>query len=86
MRIPRKIRSQGLVWHIRFTDDIADLGFTDYEKQEILIRKSVSQELKEAIFIHEIGHTINSTIDHTLLDSLSMQFYQVLKDNNLISI
>lgn len=82
--IPERIKSQGIWWTIRFTDDIENSGETDYDNQEILIRESLSDEMKEAVFLHEIFHTLNTTIDHPLLDSLSMQLYQVLKENHLI--
>lgn len=84
MKIPKKIRSQGLIWTIRYNDDIEPLGYTDYDKQEIVIRKSITPEMKEAVFFHEIGHTVNTTIDHAFLDSFTMQYFQVLKENKLI--
>lgn len=83
MKIPNKIVSQGLVWKVRFNDDIDPLGYTDYDKQEIVIKKSITPELKEAVFIHELFHTFNTTVNHELIDSLSMQFYSVIKTNNL---
>jgi hypothetical protein len=84
MKIPRKFRSSGLSWTVRYTDDIDNLGETDHDKQEILIRKSLSPEMREAVFFHEIGHTLNTTIDHPLLDSIAAQYWQVLKENKLI--
>lgn len=84
MRLPKKIKSQGLWWKIRENDDIDPLGYTDYDKQEIVIKKSISQELKWAVLIHEIGHTVNSTLDHAFMDSFLMQIFQVLKENNLL--
>lgn len=81
--IPKKIKSQGLTWSVRYSDDIDNLGQTDYDKQEIVIRKSLPQTLKEQVFFHELGHTINTTIDHALMDSISAQYFQILKDNDL---
>jgi hypothetical protein len=69
---------------VRYTNDIEDLGQTDHEAQEVLTKESLSQEMKEATFIHEVFHTLNTTIDHTLLDSLSTQMFQVLKDSSII--
>lgn len=83
MRIPKKFISQGLWWTVRYTDDIDNNGETDYEKQEILIRQSLSQEMKEMVFFHEIGHTLNTTIDHALMDSFTLQYFQVIKENKL---
>jgi hypothetical protein len=83
MTIPDKFISQGIWWTVKFTPDIEDNGATDYDLCEIRIREQLPQAQKEATFLHEIGHTINTSIDHALLDSLTMQIYQVLKDNNL---
>lgn len=84
MKIPKALKSQGIVWVVRYNDDIEPLGVTDYDKKEIVIRKSLPQELKEATFLHEIFHTFNTTVDHALVDSLAMQLYQTLKENKLI--
>ena len=83
MTIPKKIKSQGLWWAIRFNDDIEPLGLTDYDRQEITIRKSISPEMKEAVFLHELFHTFNTTVNHELIDSLAMQLFQVIKENQL---
>lgn len=83
MKIPKKILSQGLVWKIRLNDDIDPLGYTDYSKQEIVIKKSITPELQEAVFLHELFHTFNTTVNHELIDSLSMQLFQVIKENKL---
>lgn len=84
MTIPDKFISQGIWWSVKFTPDIEDSGETDYDTQTIRIREQLSQEMKEATFLHEVGHTVNPTIDHALLDSFTMQIFQVLKDNHLI--
>lgn len=65
------------------------LGETDWEKGTIKIDASVIQSVKEATLIHEIFHVMNSTLGgqqygHALIDSLSEQFYAVLKENNLL--
>lgn len=83
MRIPKKIISQGIWWNVRFSDDIDDLGQTDHDKLEIVIRNSLPDDLKEQTFFHELGHTINTTIDHSLLDSIATQYFQIIKQNNL---
>jgi hypothetical protein len=83
MKIPRRIKSQGLIWKIRFNDDLEPLGQTDYDKQEIVIRKSITPELKQAVFLHELFHTFNTTVNHELIDSLALQLFQVMKENNL---
>lgn len=81
--IPDRFISQGLWWTVRYSDDIEDLGQTDYDKQEIIIRESLTQTMKEFVFFHELHHTFNTTIDHALMDSVSAQYFQILKDNNL---
>ena len=81
--IPNKFISQGVWWTVRYSDDLENLAETDYDKQEIIIRKSLSQTMKEFVFFHEIGHTLNTTIDHPLLDSITAQFYQVIKENEI---
>jgi hypothetical protein len=56
----------------------------DRDSGVITICENLPQTQKEVAFIHEIFHVMNSVLDHTLLDSLSEQIYQVLKDNNLL--
>lgn len=84
MKIPKKFKSQGLWWTVRYSNDIDNLGQTDYDKQEVVIRESIQGDLKELVFFHELGHTINTTIDHALMDSISAQYFQIIKDNNLL--
>ena len=50
---------------------------------EIWIKAELSDTQMESTLVHEILHGINSTLDHVVLDSLSEQLYQVLKDNKL---
>ncbi len=60
------------------------LGKCDYDEETISIRASLSQTGKEQTLFHEILHAINSELDHALLESLSQQLYQVLKDNRML--
>jgi hypothetical protein len=83
MLIPDTFISQGIWWTVRYSDDINNLGETDYDTKEIIIRESLPEEMRAFVFFHEIGHTLNTTIDHALMDSLSAQYFQVLRDNNL---
>jgi len=83
MNIPDKIKSQGIWWTVRYSNDIENLAETDYDNLEIIISSTIPRELQEFAFFHEIGHTINTTIDHALMDSISNQYFQVIKDNNL---
>lgn len=84
MKIPKKIKSQGITWTIRYNDDIEPLGLTDYDKKEIVIRKTLDPDLQQATFLHELFHTFNTTVDHALVDSLAMQLYATLKENRLL--
>lgn len=66
-----------------------DLGKTQFTKGIITIDEEIPQSQKESTLIHEIFHCLNTTMDastlgHAMLDSLSEQFYQVLKDNHLL--
>lgn len=64
--------------------DLDDMGKTDRGKNTITLDKTLPKDQLEATFIHEIFHTINNELDHALLDSLSEQWYAVLKDNKWI--
>lgn len=88
MVIPKTLRIGGHTYKIVFTTLENELGKCDYDKCIIYIEKDMVQSQKEATLIHEVFHALNSTMDeglgHMLLDSLSEQFYAVLKDNKLI--
>lgn len=58
------------------------------EINTIKINQKLPPDQQEATLIHEILHACNAVIGeseifHALLDSLSEQLYQVLKDNQL---
>jgi len=66
------------------------LGECDTTENIITIDKDACQTQQEATLIHEIFHALNTTLDgsqdgHRILDSLSEQFYQVLKENKLLN-
>ena len=87
MKIPNKLKIGGHIIKIVEKEGFnanSDCGEFLIEKNTITIRKDMPQDQKEATLIHEIFHVCNSTLDHTLLDSLAEQFYQVLKDNGLL--
>lgn len=84
MRIPKKLKIGGHWVTVRLSGDIEDNGISDTEKNEIILNKRLPQSQLEATLIHEVFHFLNTTIKHDLLDSLSEQIYQVLKDNKLI--
>ena len=83
MRIPQRISVGGRKIKVKFVD-MADLGIADYENGLILIKKGMKRSAQEAVFFHELFHHMNSSMSHSLLDSLAEQTYQVLKANRLI--
>lgn len=78
MRIPRKLQIGGRTIRVRHKV-MKDLGMADYEHGTIWLKRGMNREAKEAVFIHEAAHHCNSTISHSVLDSLSEQLYQVFK-------
>lgn len=84
MKIPKRLKIGGHIVTIRLSKDIEDNGFSDSQKNEIVLNANLPQSQLEATLIHEIFHFLNTTIKHDLLDSLSEQIYQVLRDNKLI--
>lgn len=80
------------------TVEITDLSskdcFGEYDaaSSTIRIEKSLNQQQQEATFFHELFHAFNACLDdgnhgifHALMESLSLQLYQVLHDNNLLT-
>lgn len=90
MRIPKKLKIGGHTYTVKFDPERDNLGYCDSVNNIININKKAVQTQQEATLIHEIFHAINTTFDsghnfsHSLLDSLSEQFYQVLKENKLL--
>lgn len=90
MKIPKKLKVGGHIIKVKMMEnDSGKYGAFDSSKGEIYICGSVPQTQQEETLIHEIFHVMNSTFSdtkegHTLLDSLSAQFYQVLHDNKLL--
>lgn len=89
MKIPKQLKIGGHV--IKIVRDLelpGENGNADTEKNQINICKNLPQSQKESTLIHEIFHFLNTTMDgdigHMLMDSLSEQFYQVLKDNKML--
>jgi hypothetical protein len=73
----------GHKYKVIFTD-LDDMGKTDRVKNIIYIDKSLPKSQQEATLVHEIFHTLNNELDHPLLDSLSEQWFSVLKANQWI--
>lgn len=83
MRIPRKIRLGGRTIKVRFAQ-MEHYGEASYDKGEIVLKKGMPRDAKEATFFHECFHHMNTTVSHSTLDSLAEQTYQMLKDNKLL--
>jgi len=87
MKIPRTVKIGAhtiLVDEVEFGDDSNLCGDNAYVEGRIRLNKALPQTQKEASFIHEAMHTMNTTLDHSLLDSLAEQMYQFLHDNDLL--
>lgn len=87
MKIPKQLKIGGHKYKVLITKtglDSGDYGELEIETNTIRINPDLPQSNKESTLIHEILHAVNTTLDHELLDSLSEQIYQVLKDNKLI--
>jgi hypothetical protein len=87
MKIPKKLKILGHIVTVRETEDMEDCGQFDVDKNEIRIRKQLSQSQKEEALIHEILGMANPTFHsehHSLLEALAQTIYQALKDNNLL--
>lgn len=78
MKIPRKLKIGGRTIKVK-TAVMKEMGIADYEKGQIILKRGLNREAKEAAFIHEAMHHCNTTMPHSLLDSLSEQMYQIFK-------
>jgi hypothetical protein len=83
MRIPKKYKIGGHTIKVRYTKDIDDVAQADLIKNELLINKDAVPERVEASVFHEAAHFMNTSIEHALLDSLTEQQYQFLKQNKI---
>jgi hypothetical protein len=86
MTIPKKLRILGQSVKIRITPDIEDAGQANFDDDEILIRKQLSQTQKEITLIHEALHFANPTMKeelHSLHEAIAGQIYTILKENKL---
>lgn len=89
MKIPKKLKIGSHTFKILKGRNPHYMGETDTKQNKIWIDEDMPQDQQEATLIHEIMHAINTTfgnkdMEHALLDSLSEQMYQVLRDNRLL--
>lgn len=89
MKIPKKLKIGGHNIRVVIKEYEAGSGFSDFTKGEIIINRDHPKSQQECTLIHEILHFCNANmsdgLEHVLLESLSQQIYQVLKDNKLLN-
>lgn len=87
MKIPKTLKIGGHTYKVTIQDPgdlpVDEAGHHDNHRNQIVLDFSLPQSQLEVTFLHEVFHALNSTIDHTLLDSLAEQLYQVFSDNKL---
>lgn len=88
-----KIKVGGLIYeviekeHFASSDDDRNLwGYCDYENLIVKIRKSLSEQKKKQVLIHELTHAIFHEAgykeqDEDMVNRISIVLFQVLKDN-----
>ncbi len=90
MKIPKKLKIGGHEITVDCSKELPGINGESVSSQNLIrICKNLPQTQKESTLIHEVFHFLNATISatnigHSLLDSLSEQFYQVLSDNKLL--
>ncbi len=92
MKIPKKVKIGGITYKIIIANDWLGKGedtqgqnFQDSQKGNVIyIDSGLSQEAQFTTFLHECLHSMNATMNHEFLESLSLQLYQFLKDNSLL--
>ncbi|MCX6121932.1 MAG: hypothetical protein NTX44_09965 [Ignavibacteriales bacterium] len=88
MNIPKQLKIGGHIVKVDMSEELDNNGESEPCINLIKISKEIAQSQKESTLIHEIFHFLNTTFDHGMnhafMDSLAEQFYQVLKDNNLL--
>lgn len=89
--IPNELRIGGHTFKVRRVSLQRDFAETDFERKEIVISRDLAPTVVDTSLIHEIIHVINPTMDgtevgHMLIESLSEQLYQALKDNGFLNL
>jgi hypothetical protein len=89
MNIPKKIKIGGLVFKVELYENLT-AGAQSYGQmrpmeQKIVIDKTLSEQMQEQTFIHEILEVIDSNyelkLEHRNISVLEAALYQVIKDN-----
>ena len=90
MKLPKALKIGGQIIQIDYSQELKGHNGEAITGAGIIrISKEIPRSQKEETLIHEIFHFLNTTLSeeflgHCLLSSLSKQFYQVLRDNNLL--
>lgn len=92
MTIPPVLKIGGHLYTVILTIDQelleGALGCMSEKEGKIWIDSGAPASIQESTLLHEIMHVMTTTlsekdIGHALIDAISEQFYQVLKDNRL---
>lgn len=88
MNIPTKLKIGGHVYKVEIVDDSSlcdndTCGKLDRSTNTISISKTLSDSSKSVTLLHEAIHAMNGELSEEVIDSLSEQLYQLLKDNQL---
>jgi hypothetical protein len=89
MRIPKQLKIGAHIYAVNIRkidgqESTENCGITSRINSEIAISKDLPPSHRGATLFHETLHALNSELDHTLLESLGEQLYQVLSENNLL--
>ena len=92
MKIPKKLKIGGHSYEVKLVEarravhmNLDSAGSTSSHRNHVIeIDLNLAQTSKEQTLFHEIFHAINSELEHSLLESLSQQLYQVFKDNDML--
>ena len=89
MRIPKEIKIGGLTYEVREAKKILGKkrihGYQDSSKQLIMLKKSLPDEYKEKVFMHEITHALFDFLmwdqNEDTVERLAQSLYMLVKDN-----
>lgn len=91
MKIPKQIKIGAITYDIVIEPLDEAYGEFDRYTSTIRIDSQLPKQEQEAALFHEIFHVMNVCFDdgdrgifHALMESLSLQLYQVLSDNALL--
>ena len=88
--LPKTLLIDGITWKVTEVDehafdDFATCGDQCSITQEIRINNSMTQEMKEKVLFHEIGHCLNGEKEHEEIELEGNAWYRTLKTNNLLN-